>query len=84
MTPKAGILKLLAGLDPTKAAGPDAIKPVVLRPLNNKIAPILQIIFQQSLNIGQIPLDRKKAIDRHTSLQKMVTNVTLVTVDPSH
>ena len=40
-----GILKLLAGLDP----GPDAIKPVVLRSLKDQVAPILQIIFQQSL-----------------------------------
>ena len=46
----AGILKLLAGLDPSKAAGPDAIKPKV------------HLIFQQSVKTGQIPSDWKKAI----------------------
>ena len=58
----AGILKLLAGLDPSKAADPDAIKPVVLRSLKDQVAPILQAIFQQSLYTGQIPSDGKKAI----------------------
>ena len=29
----AGTFKMLAGLDPTKAAGPDTIKPIVLRSL---------------------------------------------------
>ena len=58
----AGILKLLAGLDPSKAAGPDAIKPVVLRSLKDQVAPILQAIFQASLHTGQIPSDWKKAI----------------------
>ena len=58
----AGILKLLAGLDPSKAAGPDAIKPIVLSSLKDQVAPILQLICQQSLNTGQIPSDWKKAI----------------------
>ena len=58
----AGILKMLAGLDPSKATGPDAIKPVVLRSLKNQVAHILQIIFQLSLITGQIPSDWKKAI----------------------
>ena len=44
----AGILKLLAGLDPSKAAVPDAIKPVVLRTLKDQVAPILKAIFQHS------------------------------------
>ena len=59
----AGIHKLLSNLNTTKAAGPDAIKPVVLKTLIDQIAPIfkLQVIFQQSLNSGQIPSDWKKA-----------------------
>ena len=40
----AGILKMLASLDPSKAAGPDAIKPIVLRSLKDQVAPILLII----------------------------------------
>ena len=57
----AVIHKLLSNLNTTKAAGPDAIKPVVLKTLNDQIAPILQVIFQQSLNSGQIPSDGKEA-----------------------
>ena len=53
---------MLAGIDPSKAAGPDAIKPVVLRSLKDQVAPILQIIFQQSLITSQIPSDWKKTI----------------------
>ena len=33
----AGILKMLAGLDPSTTAGPDAIKPVVLRSLKDQV-----------------------------------------------
>ena len=58
----AGILKMLAGLDPTKAAGPDTVKPIVLRSLKDEVAPMLQIMFQKSLDSRQIPSDWKKAI----------------------
>ena len=60
-----GILKMLAGLDPTKAAGPDTIKPIVLRSSNDQVAPMLQVILQKSLDSGQIPSDWKKAIVSH-------------------
>ena len=63
----AGILKLLAGLDPSKAAGLDAIKPIVLRSLKDQVAPILQAIFQHSLHTGQIWLEEGY---RQTTLQK--------------
>ena len=45
-----GVLKLLSNLKPGKAAGPDKIKPLLLRELRVEIAPILQIIFEQSLH----------------------------------
>ena len=48
----AGIHKLVSNLNIAKAAGPDDIKPVVLKNLNDQIAPILKVIFQQSLNSG--------------------------------
>ena len=53
---------MLAGLDPSTAVGPETNKPVVLRSLKDQVAPILQIILQQSLNTGQISSDWKKAI----------------------
>ena len=50
-----GIDKLLVGLNPHKAAGPDKFKPIVLQTLNKELAPILQLIFQRSLDTGKLP-----------------------------
>ena len=44
-----GILKLLQNLKPLKAAGPDKLKPLLLKALREEIAPIIQIIFERSL-----------------------------------
>lgn len=41
-----GVLKLLANLKPDKAAGPDDIKPVLLKELRCEIAPVVKIIFE--------------------------------------
>ena len=53
-----GIVKLLKDLNPHKAAGPDQIKPLALQRLRDVIAPILQVIFQRSLDTGRVPKDR--------------------------
>ena len=50
-----GIAKYLKNLNPYKAAGPDQIKPQVLQRLRDVIAPILQVIFQRSLNTRREP-----------------------------
>ena len=52
-----GISKLLKDLNPHEAAGPDQIKPLDLQKLRDVIAPILQVIFQRSLNTGRVPKD---------------------------
>ncbi|MCG8048091.1 MAG: hypothetical protein JAY66_20795 [Candidatus Thiodiazotropha taylori] len=52
-----GILKLLKDLNPHKAAGPDQLKPLVLQKLRDVIAPVLQVIFQKSLDTGKVPKD---------------------------
>ena len=57
-----GVIKLLANLKPDKAAGPDKIKPILLRELKLEVAPILKIIFQKTLISGCIPKDWKTAI----------------------
>ena len=54
---RAGILKLLKNLNPRKAAGPDKIKPVVLKEHSEEFAPILKIIFERSLQNGIVPSD---------------------------
>ena len=47
--------KLLVGLNPHKAAGPDKFKPIVLQTLHKELAPILQLISQRSLDTGKLP-----------------------------
>ena len=54
-----GIIKLLKILKPHKAAGPDAIRPKVLKELASTIAPILEIIFTKSLQCHQFLEDWK-------------------------
>ena len=52
-----GILKLLQNLKPFKAAGPDKLKPLLLKELREEIAPIIQIIFERSLHTSKLPAD---------------------------
>ena len=56
-----GILKLLKDLNPHKAAGPDHIKPLVLKELRDILAPVIQVIFQVSLDSGKVPSDWNNA-----------------------
>jgi hypothetical protein len=44
-----------------KAAGPDMIKPIVLKELRHEILDIVSLIFKRSLNTGQLPSDWTKA-----------------------
>ena len=57
-----GVASQLNNLKPYKAAGPDAIRPKVLKELSQSIAPILQIIFTKSLQSNQVPDDWKQAL----------------------
>ena len=52
-----GVLKLLKDLNPHRAAGPDQLKPIVLQRLGDVIAPVLQVIYQKSLDTGRVPYD---------------------------
>ena len=58
-----GVEKLLQGLSPNKASGPDEISPKILKELHHEIAPILTLIFNLSLETGVIglPLDWRSA-----------------------
>lgn len=55
------VMKLLQKLNPTKAAGPDNIRPRVLKELANELAPILTIIFNRSINTGEVPQNWRSA-----------------------
>ena len=52
-----GILKLLCELDTNKSPGPDEIPSMVLKQCSAEIAPILQVIFTQSMSTGTVPGD---------------------------
>ena len=56
-----GIECLLKKLNPHKASGPDQLKPIVLQTLHKELAPILEIIFQRSLDQGKLPTIWKEA-----------------------
>ena len=58
---ESGVRKLLTGLNSSKAAGPEAIKPIVLKEVSNEIAPLVTAIFRFSLDIGTVPRDWKTA-----------------------
>ena len=54
-----GVLKLLNGLNPHRASGPDEISTRFLKTTATVIAPILTIIFQSSIDQGKVPDDWK-------------------------
>ena len=56
-----GIAKPLSNLNIAKAAGPDAINPVVLKELSHYIAPDEVAIFKTSLHEDTVPADWKRA-----------------------
>ena len=53
----AGVTKLLSDLNVSKAAGPDAIRPTVLKQLSQEISPVIALIFQTSLDSGTVPAE---------------------------
>ena len=56
-----GVLKLLEELNTQKAPGPDGLTPKILKECAKNVAPLLQQIFQRSLDTGDLPDDWKQA-----------------------
>ena len=52
---KDGVIKLLKGLNPSKALGPDELHPRVLKELARELGPVFAHLFQQSIDTGEIP-----------------------------
>ena len=50
-----GVTKLLKGLNPSKALGPDELHPKVLKELASELGPVFAHLFQQSIDTGEIP-----------------------------
>ena len=55
-----GVSQLLSGLNVSKAAGSDNIRPIVLKELWQDIAPVVALIFQTSFDSGVLPIDWKR------------------------
>ena len=81
---RAGVTKLLSNLIVAKAAGPDSVRPIVLKELGQIIAPVATIIFQSSLDSGIVPSDeegqsmsslQKRRQDRSGKLPTNITNL---------
>ena len=47
-----GVTKLLKGLNPSKALGPDKLHPRVLKELASDLGPMFAHLFQQSVDTG--------------------------------
>ena len=56
-----GVKKMLGTLKPHMAAGPDQIRPLILKELRDQIAPILQVICTRSYETGELPREWKSA-----------------------
>ena len=52
-----GVKKLLSTLNSSKSCGPDNIPARILKYCCDEIAPVLKVIFTQSLNSGNLPED---------------------------
>ena len=50
-----GVTKLLKGLNPSKALGPDEDHPRVLKEFATELGPVFAHLFQKSLDTGEIP-----------------------------
>ena len=58
---EAGVAKLLKGVDPSKASGPDQIPCKLLIELPIELAPVFTRLFQTSYNSGSLPSTWKSA-----------------------
>ena len=52
-----GVTKLLEGLNGGKVSGPNKLPNLILKNAANKISPFVEIIFDQSLQTGNLPDD---------------------------
>ena len=50
-----GVTKLLKGLNPSKALGPDEIHPRVQKELATELGPVFAYLFKKSLETAEIP-----------------------------
>ena len=54
---KEEVIKLLNGLNPSKALGPDELHPRVVKELATELCPVSAHLFLQSIDTGEIPCE---------------------------
>ncbi len=57
----AGVTKLLQGINPSKATGPDNIPGRILKECAQELAPAMRVLFQRSIDTGELPDDWLRA-----------------------
>ena len=72
------VTKLLKGLNPSKALGPDELHPRVLKELATELGPVFVHLFQKSLETGEI------SKEWFMPSIKRVTGLSRVIIVPSH
>ena len=77
-----GVTKLLKGLNPSKALGPDELHPRILKELATELGPVFAHLFQKSLDTGEIP--KKGLLQIYVPSIKKATGLSHVIIVPSH
>ena len=77
---KEGVTKLLKGLNPSQALGPDELHPRVLKELATKLGPLFAHLFKQPIDSGEIP--KEWMLENISPLLKRVTDHLLVITVP--
>ena len=82
-----GVHKLLKNLKTHKATGPDSIPAFTLKAAADELAPALAVLFQLSLDQGEIPADWREALvvpifkkgDKHQASNYRPVSLTTIT-----
>ena len=77
-----GVTKLLKGLNPSKALGPDELHPSILKELATELGPVFAHLFQKSLDTGEIP--KNGLLQIYVPSIKQVTGLSHVIIVASH
>ena len=79
---KEGVTKLLKGLNPSKALGPDELHPRVLKILATELGPIFARLFQLSIDSGDIPKERSGHLQTLVPCSRRVIDHLLAIIAP--
>ena len=77
-----GVTKLLKGLNPSKALGPDELHPRVLKELATEMGPVFAHLFQKSLDTGEIP--KNGLLQIYVPSVKRVSELSHISIVSSH